>query len=58
MLFNLVSHEPDIDKIYLYGKDQYKAKYHWLINKRETTGLKDLNDFKAFIEYSDDVDDV
>ena len=26
-----------------------------LINKRESTGLKHLNDFKAFIEYSNDM---
>ena len=26
-LFNLISHEPDIDKMYLYDKGPYKAKY-------------------------------
>ena len=36
-LFNLISHQPGIDKIYL---------------------LKNLNDSKAFIEYSSDMDDV
>ena len=36
-IFNLINHEPDIDKIYLYGKDQYEAKYQLLINKREST---------------------
>ena len=25
-ILNLINHEPDIDKIYLYGKDQYEAK--------------------------------
>ena len=25
--FNLISHQPDIDKIYLYVKDPYEAKY-------------------------------
>ena len=29
-----------------------------LINKSESTGLKHLNDFKAFIEYSNDMDDI
>ena len=29
-----------------------------LINKREITGLKYLNDSKAFIEYSNDMDDI
>ena len=29
-----------------------------LINKRENTGLKYFNDSKAFIEYSNDMDDI
>ena len=29
-----------------------------LINKREIAGLKYLNDSKAFIEYSNDMDDI
>ena len=33
-LLNLINHEPDIDKIYLYAKDPYEAKYQLLINKR------------------------
>ena len=48
-LFNLINHQPDIDKIYLYAKDPYKAKYKFLINKWESTGLKHFNDSKAFI---------
>ena len=32
-LFNLISQQPDIDKIYLYAKDSYDAKYQILINK-------------------------
>ena len=55
-LFNLINQQPDIDKIYLYAKDPYEAKYQLLINKRESTGLKYLNDSKAFIEYSNDMD--
>ena len=38
-LFNLINQQPDIDKIYLYAKDPYEAKYQFLINKRESTGL-------------------
>ena len=34
-LFNLINQQPDIDKIYLCVKDPYKAKYQFLINKRE-----------------------
>ena len=28
------------------------------INKRENAGLKDFNNFKDFIDYSNDVDDI
>ena len=33
-------------------KDPYEAKYHFLINKRESTGLKHFKYSKAFIECS------
>ena len=56
-MFNLINHQPDIDKIYLYAKDVYEAKYQFLIKKRKNTGLKDFNDSKVFIEYSNYVDD-
>ena len=57
-MLNLLNDEPDIDKLYLYAKDPYEAKYQLLINKRESTGLKYLNDSKVFIEYSNDMDDI
>ena len=57
-LLNLINKQPDIDKIYLYAKDLYEPKYQFLINKRESTGLKYFNDPKAFIEYSNDMQDV
>ena len=57
-LFNLVNYQPDIDKIYLYAKDSYEAKYQLLINKRASADLKHLDDFKVFIEYSNDMDDI
>ena len=56
-MFNLINHQPDIDKIYLYAKDVYEAKYQFSIKKRKNTGLKDFNDSKVFIEYSNYVDD-
>ena len=34
-LLNLIYNPPDIDKIYLYAKDTYEAKYQYLIHKRE-----------------------
>ena len=33
--------------MYLYGKDPYEAKYHYLINKREKVGLNHYDDRKA-----------
>ena len=57
-LLRLIDKEPDIDKIYLYAKYPYEAKYQLLINKTESTGLKYLNDSEAFIEYSNDMDDI
>ena len=57
-LFNLISHQPDIDKIYLYPKDPFETKYQLLLSKRETAGLKHFNDSKAFIEYSNDMDKI
>ena len=56
-LLNSINNQPDIDKIYLYAKDSYEAKYQFLINKRENTRLKHFNDPKAFIEYSNDMQD-
>ena len=32
LLLNLTENQPDIDKIYLYAKDSYEAKYQYLIN--------------------------
>ena len=57
-LLNLINNLLDIDKIYLYAKDPYEAKYQFLINKRESTGLKHFIDPKVFIEYSNDMQDV
>ena len=42
----------------MYAKDLYETKYQFLINKRESTGLKHFNDPKAFIEYSNDMHNV
>ena len=57
-LLNLINNQPDIDKIYLYVKDPYEAKYQYLINKREKVGLDHFDDHKAFIEHSNDIQDV
>ena len=55
---NLINNQPDIDKIYLYAKDPYEAKYQYLINKRDKVGLDHFKDPKAFMEYSNDMQDI
>ena len=57
-LLNLINNQTDIDKIYLHAKDPYEAKYQYLINKREKVGLDHFKDPRAFIEYSNDMQDV
>ena len=57
-LLNLIKNQSDIDKIYLYAKDPYEAKYQLLIKKREIAGLNHFNDAKVFIEYLNDIQDV
>ena len=57
-LLNLINNQPDIGKICLYAKDPYEAKYQYLINKREKVGLMHYDNPKAFIEYSNDMQDV
>ena len=57
-LSNLINNQPDIDKIYLYAKDPYEAKYQYFINKREKVELDHFKDPKAFMECSNDMEDV
>ena len=56
--FNLINNQQDIDKIYFYTKDSFEVKYQYLINKREKIRLNHYDDPKAFIEYSNDMQDV
>ena len=48
-LLNLINNQPDINKTYLYVTDPYEAKYQFLINKRENTGLKHFHDTKTLL---------
>ena len=57
-LLHLINNLHPIDKIYLYAKNLSEKKYELLINKREQAGKQNLNDPHAFIEYSNDMDDV
>ena len=42
----------------MYAKDPYEAKYQFLINKGQSTGLNHFNDPKVFIEYSNNMQDA
>ena len=57
-LLNLINKLHPIDKIYLYTKDLSEPQYELLTNNRENAGIKHFNDSTAFIEYSNDMDDV
>ena len=58
LLLNLIESQPDIDKIYLYAKDQYESKCQYFISKTEGVGINHFSDPKAFIDYSNDMHDV
>ena len=58
VLLNLIENQPDIDEIYLYAKDPYEAKYQYLIKIHEKVGIDHHNDLRAYIEYSNDMQDV
>ena len=48
-LFSIRNQQPNIEKIYLYAKDPYEAKYQFLVNKRKSTILKYFNDSKLLL---------
>ena len=59
VLLNLIKHQrSDIRKIHLYVKDLFESKYQLVINGREKVGIKNLKNSKAFIDYSQKIDDV
>ena len=57
VLLNLIENQTHIDKICLYAKDPYEAKYQYLINMHENVSINHFDDPKAFIEYSNDMHD-
>ena len=57
-LLNLINEQKDIDKFDLYAKDLSESKYEYLIKNGENAGIKHENDSKAFIEYSNTIDEV
>ena len=59
MIVNLIKHQkPDIEKIYLYVKCPFEWMYQLIINGGEKVGIKNLKNRKAFIDYSQTIDDV
>ena len=42
----------------MYAKLLSEPKYEYLIKNRENAGIKHLNDSKAFIEFSNIMDDI
>ena len=54
----LLNYQADIGKIYPYTKDPYESKCQYLINKRKKVGLGHFKDPKAFIDYSNDMQDI
>ena len=57
-MLNLINEQDNVDKIYLYVKDLSEPKNEYLIKNRENSGIKHLNDTKAFIECSNTIDEV
>ena len=60
---NLIHHQEQndddiIDKIFLYTKNPYESKYELLSNKCERVGWKYFNDSKAFMEYSNVMNNI
>ena len=46
-----------IDKIHLYVKDPNQSKYQYRMKERKNNSLKNLDESKAFIEYSNNMQD-
>ena len=44
--------------MYLYFKDRFESKYQLLIKERQKVGIKKLKIPKAFIDYSQAIDDI
>ena len=57
-LISLINEQNDIDKIYLYARNQRERKYDYLIKEGEDAGINYLNNPNAFIDFSNTMDDV
>ena len=50
--------QTDTETIYLYVNDPFESKYQLLNNGKEKIGIKKLKNSKAFIFYSQTIDDL
>ena len=48
----------DTDKIFLYVKDPFILNYQLLINRGQKVGIKQIQNTKTFIDYSQTIDDA
>ena len=46
----------DTDKIFLYVKDPFILNYQLLINRGQKVGIKQMQNIKTFIDYSQTID--
>ena len=59
LLLNLMKNQrPVLIKIYLYVKNPFESKYQLLIKWRQKVGVENLRNPKAFIDYSQTIDNV
>ena len=57
VLLNLIKPQrPDIEKTYLYVKNPFESKYQFLINGQENIGVKQTINPKAFVDYTQTID--
>ena len=59
MLLNLIKNQrPYTDNIYSNVKDLFESKYQLFVDRREKVGVKKLKHSKAFIDYSEIINNV
>ena len=59
VLLSLIKHQrSDLEKNCLYLKDPFRSQYQLLIKWREKVRIKKLKNLKAFIDYSQTIDEV
>ena len=59
VLLNLIKNQrPYTDNIYSNVKDLFESKYQLFVDRREKVGIKKLKHSKAFIDYSEIINNV